>query len=294
VSPIVRPPYTYRSSLFVTLPLVVSVLGLPGPYVQNLNLTDSFGSPLGPTSAHPFGVDQLGEDVMTRVIYGTRVSLEVGIIGTGILTILASGIAIPLGVLGGIYMAEFSKGGRFSEGLRFCADVLAGVPSIVLGYVCFLTFVIYFNWGYSALAGAVALSIIMFPYIFRTTEIAIKKVPVGIKEGAIALGSTKATMINRLVLRFALPGILTGILLSIGIALSETAPLLYTANFANYNPTGLLHSQLGYLTGFIWLFYQSPLPQDVDLAYLATFLLILIVLTLNVAARFGLKRFSKV
>ncbi|MDA4136150.1 MAG: phosphate ABC transporter permease PstA [Thaumarchaeota archaeon] len=231
-------------------------------------------------------------------LLGTPISstpgLSNGIIGTGILTVLASAIAIPLGVLGGIYMAEFSKGGRFSEGLRFCADVLAGVPSIVLGYVCFLTFVIYFNWGYSALAGAVALSIIMFPYIFRTTEIAIKKVPAGIKEGAIALGSTKATMINRLVLRFALPGILTGILLSIGIALSETAPLLYTANFANYNPTGLLHSQLGYLTGFIWLFYQSPLPQDVDLAYLATFLLILIVLTLNVAARFGLKRFSKV
>jgi phosphate transport system permease protein len=220
--------------------------------------------------------------------------LSNGIIGTGILTTLAAAISIPLGVFGGIYMAEFSKGGRFSEGIRFCADVLAGVPSIVLGYVCFLTFVLYFGWGYCAAAGAVALSIIMFPYIFRTTEIAIKKVPAGIKEGAIALGSTKATMINRLVLRFALPGILTGILLSVGIALSETAPLLYTANFANYNPTGFFHSQLGYLTGFIWLFYQSPLPADVDLAYLATFLLIVIVLSLNIIARVGLKRFSKV
>jgi len=220
--------------------------------------------------------------------------LSNGIVGTAILTTLAACISIPLGIFGGIYMAEFSKGGKFAEGIRFCSDVLAGVPSIVLGYVCFLAFVLFFGWGYGPAAGAVVLSIIMFPYIFRTTEIAIKKVPEGIKEGAIALGSTKATMINRLVLRFALPGILTGILLSVGIALSETAPLLYTANFANYNPTGFFHSQLGYLTGFIWLFYQSPLPQDVDLAYLATFLLILIVLCLNIVARVGLRRFSKV
>jgi phosphate transport system permease protein len=216
------------------------------------------------------------------------------IIGTAILTALSAAIAIPLGVLGGVYMAEFSTGGRFSEGLRFAADVLAGVPSIVLGYVCFLALVIFLNFGYSAMAAGIALAIIMFPYIFRTTEIAIRRVPASIKEGAIALGSTKTTMINRLVLRFALPGILTGVLLALGISLSETAPLLYTANFANYTPTALFHSQLGYLTGVIYLFYTSNLPADVQLAYLASFLLILIVLALNVVARLGLKRFSKI
>jgi phosphate transport system permease protein len=216
------------------------------------------------------------------------------IIGTAILTTLSAAIAIPLGVLGGVYMAEFSKGGRFSEGLRFAADVLAGVPSIVLGYVCFLALVIFLNFGYSAMAAGIALAIIMFPYIFRTTEIAIRRVPASIKEGAIALGSTKTTMINKLVLRFALPGILTGVLLALGISLSETAPLLYTANFANYTPTALFHSQLGYLTGVIYLFYTSNLPADVQLAYLASFLLILIVLALNVVARLGLKRFSKI
>jgi phosphate transport system permease protein len=216
------------------------------------------------------------------------------IIGTAILTTLSAAIAIPLGVLGGVYMAEFSTGGRFSEGLRFAADVLAGVPSIVLGYVCFLALVIFLNFGYSAMAAGIALAIIMFPYIFRTTEIAIRRVPVSIKEGAIALGSTKTTMINRLVLRFAMPGILTGVLLALGISLSETAPLLYTANFANYTPTALFHSQLGYLTGVIYLFYTSNLPADVQLAYLASFLLIMIVLALNVVARLGLKRFSKI
>jgi len=215
--------------------------------------------------------------------------------GTGILLALSSLIAIPLGILGGIYMAEFAKGSRYSEGVRFADDVLAGIPSIVLGYVGFLAFVIFFGWGYSALAAGIVLSIIMFPYIFRTTEIAIRKVPENIKEGAIALGSTKTTMINRIALRFAFPGILTGVLLSLGIALSETAPLLYTADFANYNPTGLLHSPLAYLTGVIWTYYQvSSIPADQQLAYLATFLLILVVLSINVIARVGLRRFSKV
>ena len=225
---------------------------------------------------------------------GSPPGLSNAITGTAILTVLSGAISIPLGIFGGVYMAEFSKGGKFSEGLRFAADVLAGVPSIVLGYVCYLVFVRFFNYGYSAMAAAIALSIIMFPYVFRTTEIAIRKVPESIKEGAIALGSTKTTMINRLVLRFAMPSILTGILLSVGISLSETAPLLYTANFANYNPTGLFHSQLAYLTGVIWTFYQSPLPADVQLAYVSAFLLIVIVLGLNVVARIGLKRFSKI
>jgi len=234
---------------------------------------------------------------VARLVDGTGAfvpGLSNAIVGTGLITGLSSLFAIPLGVLGGVYMAEFSKGGRFTDGLRFTADVLAGVPSIVLGYVGYVIFVIFFGWGFSALAAGIILSIIMFPYIFRTTEIAIRKVPLNIKEGAIALGSNKTTMINRLVLRFALPGIMTGVLLSVGIALSETAPILYTASFASYNPTGLLHSPVAYLTGVIWFFYQSSLPADVQLAYLSTFLLILIVLVLNVVARVGLSRFSKV
>jgi phosphate transport system permease protein len=221
--------------------------------------------------------------------------LSNAIVGTGLLLALSSAIAIPLGVFGGVYMAEFSKGGRFSEGLRFAADVLAGVPSIVLGYVCYLVLVRYLNFGFSAMAGAIALAIIMFPYIFRTTEIAIRKVPENIKEGAIALGSTKTTMINRLVLRFAMPSILTGILLAVGISLSETAPLLFTASFANYNPVGVFHAPLAYLTGVIWTFYEVvSIPADQQLAYVATFLLIVIVVCLNVVARLGLRRFSKV
>jgi ABC-type dipeptide/oligopeptide/nickel transport system permease subunit len=104
-------------------PLVVDLLGLPGPSTENLNLTDAFGSPLGPSAAHPFGVDQLGEDVMSRTIYGTRVSLEVGIIGTGIATI----IGVVLGTLAGFYR------GWVDTLLSRIVDVVLSIPILLLG-----------------------------------------------------------------------------------------------------------------------------------------------------------------
>jgi peptide/nickel transport system permease protein len=109
--------------LAVAAPLFVSILGLPGPDVQNLNLTDSFGSPLGPSLAHPFGVDQLGEDVMSRVIYGTRVSLEVGIIGTGISTV----IGVVVGMLAGFYR------GWIDTVLSRFMDIVLSIPILLLG-----------------------------------------------------------------------------------------------------------------------------------------------------------------
>ncbi len=109
--------------LAVFAPLIINILGLPGPNTQNLNLTDSFGSPLGPTSAHPFGVDQLGQDVMSRVIYGTRVSLEVGIIGTGISTF----IGVIVGLLAGFYR------GWVDTVLSRFIDVVLSIPLLLLG-----------------------------------------------------------------------------------------------------------------------------------------------------------------
>jgi len=239
------------------------------------------------------GIEYLSVARLFNGLGNASPGLSNAILGTAYIIALSSAIAIPLGILGGVFMAEFGQGSRLAEAIRFAADVLAGVPSIVLGYVGFLALVVYFHFGYSLMAAAIIIAAIMFPYVFRPTEIALLKVPLGIKEGAIALGSTKTTMINRLVLPFALPSILTGVLLSIGIALSETAPLLYTADFANYNPTGLFHSPLAYLTGVIWTFYTSPIPSFVQVADVAVFLLIAIVLGLNIVARVGLRRFSK-
>jgi ABC-type dipeptide/oligopeptide/nickel transport system permease subunit len=107
----------------IAAPLIVNILGLPGPYTQNPNLTDAFGSPLGPSASHPFGVDQLGQDVMSRVIYGTRVSLEVGIIGTGIATV----IGVTVGVLAGYYR------GWVDTVLSRLVDVVLSIPILLLG-----------------------------------------------------------------------------------------------------------------------------------------------------------------
>ena len=107
----------------IAAPLVISILGLPGPNVQNLNLTDSFGSPLGPTGSHPFGVDQLGEDVMSRVIYGARVSLEVGILGTGISTF----VGVVVGMVAGFYR------GAVDMVLSRLMDIVLSIPILLLG-----------------------------------------------------------------------------------------------------------------------------------------------------------------
>jgi ABC-type dipeptide/oligopeptide/nickel transport system permease subunit len=107
----------------IAAPLIVKILGLPGPYVQNLSLTDEFGSPLGPSGAHPFGVDQLGHDVMSRVIYGTRVSLEVGIVGTAIATV----IGVSFGTIAGFYR------GWVDTALSRTVDVVLSIPILLLG-----------------------------------------------------------------------------------------------------------------------------------------------------------------
>ncbi|HEX3433301.1 MAG TPA: ABC transporter permease [Solirubrobacteraceae bacterium] len=107
----------------IAAPLIVKILGLSGPYVQNLNLTDEFGSPLGPSGAHPFGVDQLGQDVMSRVIYGTRVSLEVGIVGTAIATV----IGVSFGIVAGYYR------GWVDTLLSRTVDVVLSIPILLLG-----------------------------------------------------------------------------------------------------------------------------------------------------------------
>jgi phosphate transport system permease protein len=220
------------------------------------------------------------------------------IIGTLLLVGLSAVFAVPLGVLGGIYMAEFAGNNRHSQIVRFMSDVLAGVPSIVLGYAGYLLLVQatpkILGWGFSALAGGITLSVLMLPYILRTTELSINRVPASIREAAIALGSNKTKMINRITLRLALPGILTGIIISLGIAFGETAPLLYTAGFGNYIPSSLIHQPIGYLTYVVFYFTQLPSQSAINLSYVASFLLICIVVAFNVVARIGLRRLSKI
>ncbi len=218
------------------------------------------------------------------------------IAGTALLVGLSAAIAVPIGVFGGIYLAEFSRDGPYASVARFVADVLSAMPSILLGYVGFLIFVLYFGWGFSPLAGALTLAFLMLPYIIRTTERSLRKVPANIREGAIALGSHSSQVVNRLTLRLALPGIITGVLLSISISLGETAPLLYTAEGSNYYPCGLTQCPVGFLTIVIYNFnyYLHIVPGYESEVYLAVFLLLMFTLAINLVARLGLRRMSKI
>lgn len=217
------------------------------------------------------------------------------IFGSGVLVGLSAAIVVPLGIFSGVYLAEFAGSkSRFAEVIRFTSDVLAGVPSIVLGYVGYFLFVIRFGWGYSALAAALTLSIMMLPYVIRTTELSIRRVPDSIREGAIALGSTKSSMINRLTLRFAMPGILTGVMLAVNISLSETAPLLYTALFSNFFPKALIHDPIGYLTYIVYVYSTEPYTSAHDLAYVSSFILVVFVFVISFVSKIVLRRFSKI
>lgn len=220
------------------------------------------------------------------------------IVGSLLLVAISTAIAVPLGVFGGVYLAEFSErtnlSRKYADLVRFVSDVLSGMPSILLGYVGYLILVIQFGWGFSPLAAGLILSILMLPYVVKTTEISLRKVPVKLREAATGLGATKSQLVNRLSFPLALPGILTGIVLSISIAIGETAPLLYTAGTSDYYPCGLTNCQVGYLTRIIFTYATAANSYTQNQAYLAVFLLISFALVLNVAARIGLRRISKI
>jgi phosphate transport system permease protein len=236
------------------------------------------------------GARALSATIFTQVTNGVSGGLQNAILGTVFLVALGLAVAAPIGVGAGVYVAEWSDA-RTAAVLNYLTDVLVGVPSIVVGYFGFIVFVGDFGWGFSWLAGSLALAVIMLPYIVRATELALSKVPLDLREGSLALGVTRARTVHAVSLPFALPGILTGVLLAMGIGIGETAPLLYTASWSNYNPSlALTHSPVGYLTYVVWTFIQEPFSTAHSLAYAAALLLMAGVLAINLVARQWLGR----
>jgi phosphate transport system permease protein len=209
------------------------------------------------------------------------------ILGTLTLVGIASCVGLPIGILGGTYLAEFGKKGRFAWLVRFTADVLSGVPSIVTGIVAYG--LIVKNMGrFSALAGGVALGFMMIPVVTRTTEELIKMVPNSLREASLALGVPEWKTILGIVMRTAKNGILTGVLLSIARISGETAPLLFTAFSNHFWPTGL-DQPTASLTVQVFTYAISPFEEWHDQAWTGAFVLLLLVLTVNAVAKFVFK-----
>jgi phosphate transport system permease protein len=156
----------------------------------------------------------------------------------------------------------------------------------VLGYVGYLALVVTFDWGFSLAAGVLVLSVISIPYITKATESALGQVPTSYREGAEALGLPVGWTLRKVVLKTAMPGIVTGLLVALAVAIGETAPMLYTAGWSDSLPTGkLTDSAVGYLTYPIWTFYNLPSKTAQDLSYDAAFLLIVFLLLLIIVGR---------
>jgi len=202
--------------------------------------------------------------------------------GSAILVGLACAIGMPVGILAGIYLAEFGKN-RFGDAVRFCADVLSGVPSIAIGVFVY-TLVVLSMRRFSALAGGLALGILMLPTVTRTTEELVRLVPDTLREGALALGVPKWRATVSVVLRTALPGIATGLMLAVARAAGETAPLLFTA-FNNRFWSASLDKPMASLPVQIFTYAVSPYDDWHRQAWAAALVLVSAVLVLNVAAR---------
>ena len=239
------------------------------------------------------------------------------VLGTILVTAIAAALAIPTGIGGGIYLAEFSQGGRFANALkkfvRFGTNVLSGVPSIICGVFIYALIVktkVLFGASYSGLAGGMALAILMLPTIIKTTDEGLKLVPDELRWGAIGVGASKFTTVIRVTLPAALTPIATGIVLGIARAAGETAPLIFTALFSSYWPwpdTMLsgdvslleklamlkdpLFNPIASMSVLIYNFASTPYPELQSLAWAASFILVIMILGANLLARW-LGRFA--
>lgn len=211
-----------------------------------------------------------------------------GIIGTLIMLGMATILAIPIGILCGAYLAENSKN-RFARIVSFMTDLLQGTPSVIIGIITYIWVVVPMK-GYSAMAGSIALFILMLPLIIRSTEETLTILPVSLKEAGLALGGNRAQVMFRIQLPAAFGGIFTGILLAISRVVGETAPLMFTALGCSMIRWSI-NEPISAVPLLIWEFFNDPNLQD--LVWGASLVLLIFVLTLNILSKYIAKKWKQ-
>jgi len=205
------------------------------------------------------------------------------IVGSGLILLFTTLVSTPIGILAGIYLAEYGRISRFAAITRFVTDIMLSAPSIVIGLFVYALMVVTLG-GFSGWAGSVALSLIAIPVVVRTTENMLKLVPTSLREAAFAVGAPRWQVSLKVTLRAVKAGVVTGVLLAIARVTGETAPLLFTALNNQFYSTDMSHP-MGNLPVVIFQFAMSPYDNWVELAWGAALLIALLVLGINVGTR---------
>ena len=237
------------------------------------------------------GVPNLKPSLFSLEYNTENASLMPALINTVIMTLLSLVIAIPFGIFSAIFLVEYAKkGNRFVGIIRLTTETLQGIPSIVYGLFGMLFFVTALGWGYSILAGAFTMSIMILPLIMRTTEEALKAVPDTYREGSFGLGAGKLRTIFRIVLPAAVPGIMAGVILAIGRIMGETAALMYTAGTV---PDIAATPMSSGRTLAVHMYNLSSEGLYMDQAYATAVILLVVVVAMNALSAFAARKLTK-
>jgi len=236
------------------------------------------------------GVPHLKPELFSFHYTSENVSMMPAIINTVFMTALALLIAVPLGIFSAVFLVEYAKrGNKFVNVIRLTTETLSGIPSIVYGLFGMLFFVTALKWGYSILAGAFTLSVMVLPSIMRTTEEALKSVPDSYREGSFGLGAGKLRTVFRIVLPAAVPGILAGVILAVGRIVGETAALIYTAGTVAQIPSNVFGSGR---TLAVHMYNLSSEGLHVNESYATAVVLLVLVVGINALSGFAAKRMA--
>ena len=240
------------------------------------------------------GIPYLKPSLFALKYTSDNVSVFPAIISTIIITLISLLIAVPFGIMSAVYLIEYAKrGNKLVSVIRVTTESLAGIPSIVYGLFGLLFFVTYLKWGFSILAGAFTLAIMILPLILRTTEEALKSVSDTYREGSFGLGAGKIRTVFKIILPSAVPGILAGVILAVGRIVGETAALIYTSGTVAQIPEGTNFAFMSARTLSVHMYALSSEGFHTNEAYATAVVLLVIVIGINSISALVAKKFMR-